>query len=472
MSERKQFYVTTPIYYVNDVPHLGHAYTTVAADAIARYQRRLLGDENVFFLTGTDEHGAKVAAAAEKAGKAPQAFVDEVSAKYVETWQLLNISYDSFFRTTDPHHKAVVHEVLQKIYDKGLIYKGMYKGIYCIGCEKYLSEDEIVDGHCIHHPSTQLVEQEEENYFLKLSELAPQVLAALERGDYRVLPEGRRAEIVGKMTAGISDISISRQGATWGIPVPWDSDHTIYVWVEALMNYYSATRFEEGLNRFWPASLQLMAKDILWFHALVWEAILIAAELPLPEAVFAHGFFTVDGQKMSKSVGNVIDPVEMVQQYGADAFRYLLLTAFTFGNDGDLSLTRFKEKYNADLANGIGNLISRVANLAEKAGFEVSNGKPAKPFTDDVAAAMEACKPDEALKAVWTLVSDLDKVIHDEEPWKLQGEELHKALSRYISQLGEIGSNVSPFMPSLSQAIDAIFFSGPIRKPEPLFLRK
>jgi methionyl-tRNA synthetase len=472
MSDRKQFYVTTPIYYVNERPHLGHAYTTVAADAFARYWRGVLGEENVHFLTGTDEHGAKVAAAAEKAGKAPQQFTDEVSAQYVETWQLLNISYDTFFRTTDPRHRKVVQDLLEKVYDRGLIYKGTYKGTYCIGCEKYLSPDEIVDGHCVLHPTTQLVEQEEENYFFKLSELAPKVLAALEEGQFLVMPEGRRAEIVGKIQAGIEDISISRQGATWGIPVPWDDGHTIYVWVDALINYYSATQFDESLNRFWPASLHLMAKDILWFHALIWEALLMAAELPLPEAVLAHGFFTVDGQKMSKSIGNVIDPVQMVEEYGADAFRYLLLTAFAFGNDGDLSLARFKEKYNADLANGIGNLISRVANLAEKAGYEAPEGKASRIFSPDVAAAMEACKPDEALRAIWVLVADLDKAIHAEEPWKLQGEELRSALARYIEQLGTFAQDVGPFMPALSQAIQAIFFGGPIRKPEPLFLRK
>lgn len=472
MSDRKQFYVTTPIYYVNERPHLGHAYTTVAADAFARYWRKVLGDESVFFLTGTDEHGAKVAAAAEKAGRAPQQFTDEVAAQYVETWQLLNISYDTFFRTTDPRHRKVVQDLLQKIYDAGLIYKGTYKGTYCIGCEKYLSPEEIVDGHCVLHPTTQLVEQEEENYFFKLSELAPRVLDALERGEYRVIPEGRRAEIVGKMQSGIEDISISRQGVTWGIPVPWDESHTTYVWVDALINYYSATQFEDSLNRFWPADLHLMAKDILWFHALIWEALLMAAGLPLPETVLAHGFFTVDGQKMSKSIGNVIDPVQMVEEYGADSFRYLLLTAFAFGNDGDLSLVRFKEKYNADLANGIGNLVSRVANLAEKAELEVPAGSMQQAFSPDVTSAMESFKPDEALRAIWEIVAELDRSIHDEEPWKLQGEELRDALSRYIAKLGEVAVNVGPFMPALSQAIEAIFFSGPIRKPEPLFLRK
>ena len=472
MSDPKTFYVTSPIYYVNDQPHLGHAYTTVVADVFARYQRKVLGADNVLFLTGTDEHGAKVAAAAEKAGIDPQEFTDQVSAKYRETWKLLNISHDVFFRTTDPRHKAAVQEVMQTLYDRGFIYKGTYRGTYCVGCEKYLAEDEIEEGHCKLHPTTQLQEQEEENYFFKLSALAPKVLDAIESGELAVLPEGRRAEIVGKMNAGIEDISISRSGVTWGVQVPWEPSHTVYVWVDALFNYYTATRFEPELARFWPASLHLMAKDILWFHALIWPAFLLALELPLPRTVIAHGFFTVDGQKMSKSVGNVIDPVAMAGEYGTDAFRYLLLTAFSFGNDGDISLSRFAEKYNADLANGIGNLVARVAALAEKAGMDGNDLARADAFYPDVAAAMDAHQPGEAIKAVWLRVSALDKTLHDEKPWTLEGDALRASLFPAMQELVHIAYNVSPFMPALSGAIEAIFTGGPVRKPNPLFLRK
>jgi len=472
MQERKRFYVTTPIYYVNERPHLGHAYSTVTADAFARYQRSVLGADSVLFLTGTDEHGAKVAAAAEKAGLDPQAFTDRVAAQYQEAWQLLGISHDLFFRTTDPRHAQAVQDLLQRLYDAGFIYQGTYRGTYCIGCEKYLAPDEIADGRCPHHPGTTLQEQEEENYFFRLSALAPRVLSAIESGEFSILPEGRRSEMLGKLKAGIEDISISRAGVSWGVPVPWDPTHTVYVWVDALLNYYTATRFEERLNGFWPADLHLMAKDILWFHALIWPAFLIALELPLPRTVLAHGFFTVDGQKMSKSVGNVIDPVAMVEEYGADAFRYLLLTAFSFGNDGDLSLERFREKYNADLANGIGNLVSRVATLAERAGMDGSDLERPGAFYPDVAEAMEAFKPDEALRAVWLRVAALDKALHEERPWQLEGDALRASLFRAMQELVELAFNLAPAMPGLAKAIGAIFLGGAVRKPEPLFLRK
>lgn len=287
----KKFYITTPIYYVNDKPHIGHAYTTIIADVFARYYRKIIGKENVFFLTGTDEHGTKIAQAAKKNNQSPKDFVDQVSNQYQAVWKSLGISNDYFFRTTNPDHKKIVQDILQTLYDKGYIYKSLYQGIYCVGCEKYLTEDEIVDEKCPHHPTTKLAKQEEENYFFKLRDFAPKVLEAIESERYKVLPVERKSEILSIIREGINDISISRTGTDWGIPVPWDSKHTIYVWVDALFNYYSATLIVPEKKHFWPADLHLMAKDILWFHALIWEALLLALDKELPKVIFAHGFF-------------------------------------------------------------------------------------------------------------------------------------------------------------------------------------
>jgi methionyl-tRNA synthetase len=499
-DKNKKFYITTPIYYVNDKPHIGHTYTTLVADVYARFYRELLGKENVFFLTGTDEHGKKVADSAAKNNLSPQEFADKISQEYKDAWKQLDISYDEFFRTTDPRHKKIVQDFLQNLYDKGFIYKANYKGTYCVGCEKFLSFEEIVNGKCIYHPNLELVEQEEENYFFKLKEFTPQILAALEAGQYEVFPEERKNEILGKIKNGIEDISISRTGVTWGVSVPWDTKHTVYVWVDALINYYSATEMYDRKD-FWPASLHLMAKDILWFHALIWEGLLLASGLPLPKAIFAHGFFTIDGQKMSKSLGNVINPLDLVKEYGVDATRYLLLTSFQFGKDGDISLARFKEKYNSDLANGIGNLVSRVAKLAEKLTQNPIN--PSTPFDStleagpstqlaritktndidslgvrrseylDIQEFFEAHKPDEALRFVWSKINALDQKLAVEKPWEIKDEaQLSSALKPHIEELINIGFALRPFMPDTSAKILDIFTKDKIVKGEGLFGRK
>lgn len=467
----EKFYVTTPIYYVNDRPHVGHAYSTLIADVFARYYREVLGADNVFFLTGTDEHGQKIAQAAEKAGKEPQVFTDEVSEYFKDAWRALNISNDYFFRTTNPAHKKIVQEILQKIYDTGLIYKGTYEGLYCVGCEKYILPDEVVDGHCPLHPTLPLEERKEENYFLKLTELAPQVLSLLERDEYRVLPPEKKNEILSKVRGGVKDISISRAGVSWGVSVPWDETHTVYVWIDALCNYYSATRMVPNRERFWPADLHLLAKDILWFHAFIWEALLLAAAIPLPKAVFAHGFFTVDGQKMSKSIGNVIDPKDLVSKYGADGARYLLLTAFSFGNDGDIALSKFDEKYNADLANGIGNLAARVAKLCEKislGGFSASDAEGVDPR---VADAFLRFRPDEAVGFVWERVAELDRLINADEPWKLDDTALKAALGTYIPRLLGLARDMKPYIPDTAEKLTRVFTAQNISKPESLFAR-
>lgn len=465
------FFVTTPIYYVNDKPHIGHAYTTVMADVFARFHRKTMDKDNVFFLTGADEHGAKVAKSAESRNLSPQEFADTVSEEYKNLWKILDISYDEFFRTTDPRHKKVVQDYLQRLYDKGYVYKAKYKGLYCIGCEKFLPLDETVNNICAYHPNTTLVEQEEENYFFKLKHFSELVQNKIKKQSFKILPKERGNEISSKINNGINDISISRAGVSWGIPLPWDKSQTVYVWIDALLNYYSATKIYPGREKFWPPSLHLMAKDILWFHSLVWESLLLADNMELPEVVFAHGFFTVDGQKMSKTLGNVIDPTILIKEYGSDATRYLLISSFSFGNDGDISLENFKEKYNSDLANGIGNLTARIAKLCETADFD-NEASLVENFSPEIVKCMEQYRPDEAIRSVWKTIADFDRDIGEDKPWQMESDKLKEKLRSYIGRMLIIASDLEPFLPKTSVIISKIFSQKKIRKPDSIFPRK
>ncbi len=486
----KKFYVTTPIYYVNDIPHVGHAYTTLAADVVARCYRQKIGPENVFFLTGTDEHGANVAQAAAKHNKTPKEYADEVSRHFQESWRLLNIKPDYFIRTTDPRHEKIAQDVLQKIYDKGYIYPGTYEGWYCLGCERFYAEDELVNGKCPLHPTREPVYQKEKNYFLKLQELAvKEVLPRIEKGEYQILPQERYNEIVTRIKHGVKDISVSRAGVSWGIPIPWDKTQTIYVWVEALLNYYSATQFLEGKNRFWAPDIQFMAKDIVWFHSVIWQALLIAAGLPLPKIIFAHGFFTINGQKMSKSLGNVISPQQLVDTYGIDGSRFLLLSAYQFGSDGDLSLSKFTEKYNADLANGLGNLVARIAKLCETIPqnytikqlhyiFEkdkypnVSFGDYENRYID----SLNRFAFNESLAAVWEEIKELDLEIENIKPWNFDKEidrqtEIKTFLLDTVTRIKNVATLLQPFLPFTAQKILEQFKGPAITSQPPLFPR-
>ena len=492
----KKFYVTTPIYYVNDVPHVGHAYTTLAADVLARYYQKKIGKENVFFLTGTDEHGQKVAQAAKEKGISPKGFTDSVAPRFKEAWKLLNIQYDYFIRTTDPKHEKVVSELLQKIYDNGFVYKGTYKGLYCVGCEKFLTETELVNGKCPLHPNKEPVYQEEKNYFLKLKELSKEVLKKIKNGDYQILPEKRRNEVISKIEQGVEDISVSREGVIWGIPIPWDEKQTTYVWVDALWNYYSATQFLENKGGFWPADLHLVGKDILWFHAVIWQALLIAAGVDLPKTIFAHGFFTIDGQKMSKSLGNVITPKQLVDRYGVDGARYLMISAVSFGSDGDISLKDFDTKYNADLANGLGNLVARVAKLCEnitipdnptvhKLVTEISTTSGKLPTL--YSRAIENYKFDEVLKLLWgdteivkQYIDDeitkknikyIDQYINNKQPWTLKGEERTKVVQVAVDVIRYLSVRLKPFLPETAEKIEKQFKGPKIKSEAPLFPR-
>jgi len=369
-----RYLITTPIYYVNDKPHIGHAYTTIAADVLSRFHR--LKGEQTFFLTGTDEHGSKVAEAAEKAGISPQQLCDKNSQFFRNAWQELNISYDYFVRTTDQRHIQAVTVLLNKLFSakdqKGekVVYSGEYSGLYCVGCEKFITEKDLVDGLCPSHlkPPQSLTEK---NYFFRLSSYLPLVQKLISEDKIRILPEEKKNETLGLFKQGLEDFSISREKVTWGVTLPFDPSQKAYVWVDALPNYISAIGYgdnPEEFKKWWSGGkvIHLIGKDILKFHNIYWPAMLLAAGEKTPDLLFVHGYFTVDGQKMGKSLGNVIDPHRLIEKYGSDATRYLLLTQFPFGQDGDIQEKRLENKYNSDLANDFGNLASRVLKLIKE----------------------------------------------------------------------------------------------------------
>lgn len=471
----RKFYVTTTIYYVNDVPHIGHAYTTLVGDVVARYWQKKFGKENVFFLTGTDEHGQKIQQVAMEKRLSPKDFADSVVPRFQEAWKLLDINYDFFIRTTDPRHEQVVAELLEKVRKNGYIYKGIYKGLYCVGCEKFLTESDLIDGKCPLHPNKNPEYQEEENYFLKLKELSLEVLKRIEGGKYEIFPQKRKNEIVSRLKQGVEDISVSRAGVSWGIPLPWDKSHTIYVWVDALINYYSATQFLKGKERFWPADVHVIGKDITWFHTVIWEALLIAAGIELPRAILAHGFFTIDGQKISKSLGNVISPWQLVEKYGsADAVRYLLLTATQTGEDADISFQKLDEKYQSDLANGLGNLVQRVAKLSE--GLKIPLNSLKFPYNSSglsgkIGDLIENFRFNEALATIWDAIRDLDQYLNQQTPWKQSASDKKQTLEGVIFgsessvSLVEIAQALKPFLPETAARIQQIFKGPKISAP-------
>ena len=370
MANENAFYITTPIYYVNDVPHIGHAYTTIAADVLARYWR--LRGREVFFLTGLDEHGQKVQQAAAKAGIDPQVHCDKLAPKFETLWKKLNVSNNGFIRTTDSEHTSIVQRYLQQLYDKKLIYKDSYTGWYCTFDERFWTEKDVESGLCpdCKRPVEQLSEQ---NYFFKMGQYRDRLIEHIKTHPNFIRPESRRNEVLGFLqNQKLGDLSISRPKSrlSWGIELPFDNNYVTYVWFDALVNYMSALEYlpreKPAGDRFWPANVHLVGKDILTTHAVYWSTMLMALNLPLPETIFAHGWWTVDGEKMSKSRGNVVDPNKMVDEFGADAFRYFLLREVPFGQDGDFSLTGMVARINSDLANGLGNLLSRTLTLIER----------------------------------------------------------------------------------------------------------
>jgi methionyl-tRNA synthetase len=465
------FYLTTPIYYVNDRPHLGHAYTTIVADAMVRY-RELAGDE-VWFLTGTDEHGEKIAQAAAKAGVTPQAMADQNSAAFRETWRALGLQYRDYIRTTEERHRVVVRAILQKLWDAGEIYLGKYGGHYCYGCERFYTEKEIVDGKCPDH-QTPLIWIEEENYFFRMSKYQGWLIDHLERNPDFVRPERYRNEVLGFLRDPLQDLSISRPTSrlTWGIPLPFDDRYVTYVWFDALLNYVSAlggpddARFE----KFWPHVQHVTAKDIVKPHAIYWPCMLKAAGIPLYRHLNVHGYWTLGGQKISKSVGNLVEALALKEKYGNDAFRYFVLREMVFGLDADFSEEAFVGRLNADLANDLGNLASRATTLIVNLGQGVvpergsateAEDVVAAAFTKakaDVAIAMEEFAFQRALASIWEFVGVVNRYVDATQPWALardpgKKDRLAAALSTLAESLRVLGIVLAPFLPEAAAKI-------------------
>ena len=456
-----RFYVTTPIYYVNDVPHIGHAYTTVIADAVARWHR-LLG-EDVFFLTGTDEHGLKVQRSAEERGLAPIEHADATSARFREAWTLLDISNDDFIRTTEPRHAAAVTALMQAAYDNGYIHKDVYEGLYCVSCEAYYQPEDLVDGLCpIHKRPVETLR--EENWFFQLSKFEDRLLDWYSSGD-TVLPEGKRNEAVGIVRQGLRDISISRTSIDWGIPVPWDPGHVFYVWYDALINYATAVGYGSDRERFdawWPEVHHVIGKDILRFHTVYWPALLMAAGEAPPRQVQVHGFLLIGGEKMSKTALNQIFPADLVEDFGVDGFRYHFLRENPFGPDGDFSYEAMVARYNGDLANNLGNLLSRVATVVgKKCGGVAPAPRPDSPLGPVVEAAYAATAeawgrfaPSVALDATWRIIREANALLEDAEPWKAEpGTEVDAVLGDALEALRIVAILAAPAVPNATAEI-------------------
>ena len=479
----KKFYITTPLYYLNSEPHIGHAYTTLAADVLTRYKKTK--NEQVYFLTGTDEHGANIEKAALSHNITPQKWTDDMAAKFKALWKILGIEYDDFIRTTEPRHEKVVQAIFEKLLAKGDIYKGSYRGKYCLSCEAYLDESELVDGKCpIHKKEPQIIE--EETYFFKLSAYQDKLLKYYEENPAFISPKHRALEIINFVKSGLKDLSVSRTKVKWGICVPSDTKHTIYVWFDALINYISAAGYLADENKFkelWPADIHLLGKEILRFHAVIWPAVLMALDLPLPKQVFAHGWWTIEGEKMSKTRGNFIDPKEITAKYGVDALRYFIFREVPFGQDGDFSMEAFKKRFNADLANDLGNLLSRTLNMAAKNLGEIPQSytnaqssllKKAEETQKIYDDNMQALAFDKALDAVWALAGYMNKYIDEKKPWSLaktDPEKTKEILLELVFALRYFGAWLAPFMPASAQEISRRLASGKIEKYGPLFPR-
>ncbi|MDY6016224.1 MAG: methionine--tRNA ligase [Oscillospiraceae bacterium] len=472
MMDKKTFYITTPIYYPSDKLHIGHTYSTVAADTMARYKR--FQGYDTFFLTGTDEHGQKIEDKAKEAGVTPKEYVDNIVAGIKDLWKLMNISNDKFIRTTDEYHEKAVQKIFKKMYDKGDIYMGYYEGLYCKPCESFWTETQAADGKCpdCGRPVTK---EREEAYFFKLSAYADRLVKYYEEHPGFIEPQSRQNEMVNNfIKPGLQDLCVSRSSFKWGIPVPINEKHVIYVWLDALTNYITALGYgsddESMFNKFWPADVHLIGKDIIRFHTIYWPAFLMSLDLPLPEKVYGHGWVLLEGGKMSKSKGNVVDPVILAERYGVDALRYYLLREIAFGSDGVFSNENLINRINSDLANDLGNLVSRTVAMVEKYfGGTIPEEREAGDFDGELKALAAQTKTDAekeldklnfsvALTDIWKFVSRTNKYIDETAPWALAKDESKKArLAEVMYNLCEsiriISVLVAPFMPETSAEI-------------------
>lgn len=468
-----KYYITNAIPYVNASPHIGHALEFIQSDTVKRY-RQILGDE-VLLLCGSDENAVKNVQAAENAGEEVQGFVDRHAKIFEELAYKLNIQFDVFQKGSNHDHHSASQKLWELCNASGDIYKKSYKGLYCVGCELFYTKEELNEnGECFEHPGKALEEVEEENYFFKLSKYQDQLIQIIESGEYQIVPEFRKNEILKFLKSGLIDFSISRSNArarNWGVPVPGDDSQRIYVWFDALNIYQSGIGFgtdEEKYKKWWPADLHVIGKGIIRFHAVYWPAILLSAGLPLPKKLFVHEYFTVDGQKMSKTLGNVYNPIPFLDKYGADALRYFCLAKISPFQDGDFSEEKVLQSYNSDLANGIGNLVARVAKLCEKSGFE-ANEKISK-FDPEVEKLLTEFKFNEALGWIWKIVQRADQRVNETQPWKLEGTDLKEVLDELVSLIIDVAYNLQPFLPETAERI-LRQFSGRVVSSSPLFPR-
>lgn len=460
----KKFYVTTAIDYANDVIHIGHSYQKIIADVLARYHR-LIGNET-YFLTGTDEHGQKVEKSAKDRGLNPKKFVDKIVAADKAEWDSLNISYDRFIRTTDDDHIKFAQKFYLKSKAAGDIYLGTYDGLYCEGCEAYLTESDLIDGKCPFHPDRELLHITEKNYFFRLSKYQKFLEELIEKNPSFVIPESKCKEALAFIKRGLKDFAVSRPNIKWGIPVPDDSKQTIYVWFDALINYLTF-----GIEKkCWPADIHILGKDNLRFHAIYWPAMLKSAGYKLPKTILVHDFISLNGQKISKSLGNIIRPSKLVKQFGTDAIRYYFLRFGPLRNDIDFTIEKFKEVYNADLANGLGNAISRVAKLCESSNFTLTKINPTF-LKQIVAKYLNEFRFDLALQEIWRDISQLNEFLDTKKPWERSGTKLRKTLEGATSIIFNIAQNLQPFLPETSEKIQKQFQGPKIKFELPLFPR-
>ena len=457
-----KFSATTPIYYVNAKPHLGHAYTTIVADAVSRWHR-LLGEE-VHLLTGTDEHGLKIQQAADAAGVSPKEFADSIAPLFAQAWERLNITHDDFIRTTEPRHAAGVKKLLQACYDAGDIEADMYRGQYCVACEAYFIEEELIEGKCpIHMKETTYVE--EENYFFRLSRFEDRLLKWYEDHPNAITPGFRMNEGIGFIKGGLHDFSVSRKTLTWGIPLPWDPSHVAYVWFDALANYITAVGYgtdDKAFAENWPVDYHFIGKDIIRFHCVYWPAMLMSAGIEPPKGWAVGGWLLVDGEKMSKTTGNVVNPLDLIDVVGVDGFRYYVLAETTYGNDGDFSDEGLIKRFNSDLANNLGNLAARVATVVEKKCGGVGPASSANSPLAEIAAtavaetsqAWAAVQPSKALEATWKLIGATNSYLEDNEPWKMEpGDAVNTVMGDALEALRIVTILANPALPTTTQEI-------------------